>query len=131
MYIEVHKTDILTNISVLCYNISEYWGQWTLVYYFYPMYNVYYNISSVVEFQRWWVLKRKIFAQESTCSKKILIPTTLNYLWFSVFGVVKVDHFDFPWEILEILCELDVKVLHVRTIQSTLKTVIFSNYWGL
>ena len=24
------------------------------------------NISSVVEFQRWWVLKSKIFSQEST-----------------------------------------------------------------
>ena len=35
----VHKTDILTNISVLCYNISEYQGQRTLVFYFYPMYN--------------------------------------------------------------------------------------------
>ena len=33
------------------------------------------NISSVVEFQRWRVLKRKLFAQESTCSKEILIPT--------------------------------------------------------
>ena len=34
------------------------------------------DISSVVEFQRWWILKSKIFAQESTCSKEILIPTT-------------------------------------------------------
>ena len=25
------------------------------------------NISSVVEFQRWWVLKSKLFGQESTC----------------------------------------------------------------
>ena len=33
------------------------------------------NISLVVEFQRWWALKSKIFAQESTCSKEILIPT--------------------------------------------------------
>jgi hypothetical protein len=24
------------------------------------------NVSSVVEFQRWWVLKSKLFAQEST-----------------------------------------------------------------
>ena len=39
------------------------------------------NISLVVEFQRWWVLKSKIFAQESSCSKEILILTTLNYLW--------------------------------------------------
>ena len=26
-----------------------------------------FNISSVVEFQRWWVLKSKLFGQESTC----------------------------------------------------------------
>ena len=45
---------------------------------------IYSNISSVVEFQRWWVLKSKLFAQKSTCSKEILIPTTLNHLWFSV-----------------------------------------------
>ena len=38
------------------------------------------NISSVVEFQRWWVLKSKLFAQESTCSKESLIPTSLNHL---------------------------------------------------
>ena len=38
---------------------------------------LYTNISSVVEFQRWWVLKSKLFGQESTCHqgkifKKIL-----------------------------------------------------------
>ena len=32
---------------------------------------LYINTSSVVEFQRWWFLKSKIFAQESTCSKEI------------------------------------------------------------
>ena len=69
------------------------------------------NISSVVEFQRWWVLKGKIFAQETMSSKEIWIPTTLNYLWSSVVGVVKVDYFDFPCEIFEILCELDVRVI--------------------
>ena len=42
------------------------------------------NVSSVVEFQRWWVLKSKLFAQESTCSKEILISPSLNHLWFSV-----------------------------------------------
>ena len=31
------------------------------------------NISSVVEFQRWWVLRSKLFAQKSSCSKEILI----------------------------------------------------------
>ena len=66
------------------------------------------NVSSVVEFQRWWVLKSKTFAQESTCSKEILIPSTLNYLWSSVVGVVKVDYLDFP---CEILCEFDVRII--------------------
>ena len=32
----------------------------------------YINISSVVEFWRWWVLKSKLFAPKSTCSKEIL-----------------------------------------------------------
>ena len=40
----VHKTDILTNISVLCYNIRGYQDQRTLVYYFYPMYNDKYHL---------------------------------------------------------------------------------------
>ena len=70
-----------------------------------------FNISSVVAFQRWWVLKSKLFAQESTCSNEILIPTSLNHLWFSVVGVLKVDYLDFPCEIFEILCELDVGVI--------------------
>ena len=43
----VHKTDILANISVLCYNISEYQGQRTLVFYFYPMYNEEYNMNQM------------------------------------------------------------------------------------
>ena len=30
------------------------------------------NISSVVEFQRRWVLKSKLFGQESTCHQKSL-----------------------------------------------------------
>ena len=38
------------------------------------------NVSSVVAFQRWWVLKSKLFAQESTPSEDILILTTLNHL---------------------------------------------------
>ena len=67
------------------------------------------NVSSVVEFQRWWVLK--LFAQESTCSKEILISTSLNHLWFLVDGVIKVDYLYFPWEKIEILCELDVGVI--------------------
>ena len=42
----------------------------------------YYNISSIVEFQRWWVLKCKIFAQESTCPKDIVLKQSSNELWF-------------------------------------------------
>ena len=139
------------------------------------------NISSVVALQRCWVLKSKLFAQESTCSKEILVPTTFNHLWFLGVGVLKVDYLDFPCEIFEILCELDVGVklpasfrffnfflffynffrsnsfifltenrknIHgcffhticatelefgtknnVRTRKSTLKTLIFANYW--
>ena len=40
-----------------------------------------------------------------------LIPNTSNYLWSSVVGIVKADYFDFPCEIFEILCELDVGYL--------------------
>ena len=32
---------------------------------------MYLNISSVVEFQRWWVLKSKIFGQESKYLKEL------------------------------------------------------------
>ena len=40
------------------------------------------NVSSVVEFKRWWVLKCKLFAQESTCSKEILLKQSYDELWF-------------------------------------------------
>ena len=46
----------------------------------YLEYQVGIYISSVVEVQRCWVLKSKLFAQESTCSMEILIPTTLKHL---------------------------------------------------
>jgi hypothetical protein len=45
------------------------------------------------------------------CSKEILIPTSLNHLWFSVVRVLKADYLDFPWEIFEIMCELDVGII--------------------
>ena len=35
--------------------------------------NININVSSVVEFQRWWVLKCKLFAKESTCSKETVV----------------------------------------------------------
>ena len=59
------------------------------------------NVSWVVEFQRWWVLKSKLFAQESTCSKEILISTGLNHLWFLVNGVIKAGYLDFSWKKLK------------------------------
>ena len=72
----------------------------------------YINVNSVVEFQRWLVLKSKLFAQESTYStREILILNSLNYLWSSLVGVLKVDYLDFLCEIFEILCELDVGVI--------------------
>ena len=37
-----------------------------------------FKCSSIVEFSRWWVLKCKIFAQESICSKE----SFLKQLWF-------------------------------------------------
>ena len=78
---------------------------------YYTMVEMGTNVSSVVAFQGWWVLKSKLFAQESTCSKEILISTSLNHLWFSVDGVIKVDYLDFPCKKIEILCELDVGVI--------------------
>ena len=46
------------------------------------MYCIHINVSSVVEFYRWWVLKCKIFAQELTCSKEIVLKQSCNELWF-------------------------------------------------
>ena len=40
----------------------------TLLLWFFPIST---NVSSVVEFQRWWVLKSKNFGQESTYSREI------------------------------------------------------------
>jgi hypothetical protein len=40
------------------------------------------QVSSVVEFWRWWVLKCKIFAQESIHSKEIFSKQFCNELWF-------------------------------------------------
>ena len=40
------------------------------------------NISSVVEFQRWWVLKSKLFGQEWTYSKKFALKKSFDELRF-------------------------------------------------
>ena len=37
------------------------------------------DISSVVEFQRWWVLKSKLFGQESAYSKSFFFNPLMNY----------------------------------------------------
>ena len=38
------------------------------------------NISSVMEFQRWWVLKSKLFGQESTCHQRKIFKTILQVM---------------------------------------------------
>ena len=40
--------------------------------------SMYYNISSVVEFQRWWVLKSQMFGQESSYSKETFFKDILQ-----------------------------------------------------
>ena len=40
------------------------------------------SVSSVVEFQRWWLLESKVFGQESTSSKEIFLKQPHNELWF-------------------------------------------------
>ena len=39
--------------------------------------HVAYNISSVVEFQKWWVLKSKLFGQESMCHQEKIFKKIL------------------------------------------------------
>ena len=65
------------------------------------MHTVCINISSVLEFQRWWVLKSELFGQESTCHqgktlKKFLRVMTVCQkvpkLYFeSQFSMSKID----------------------------------------
>ena len=40
--------------------------------------NVYCNISSFVEFQRWWVLRSKNFGQESTYTREKKLPKNVS-----------------------------------------------------
>ena len=53
-----------------------------------------FNISSVVEFQRWWVLKSKIFGQESTSLKwknyylVVLFTYWLEYSKTSFYAII-------------------------------------------
>ena len=68
----------------------------------------------LVECPRLWRITMIYYHIEGICkwvNSEQIIPTASNYLWSSVVGVVKVDYFDFPCEIFEILCELDVWVL--------------------
>ena len=72
----VQKTDILTNISVLCYNISEYQDQRTLLFYFYPMYNGKYVLKVLPE-------PRILDLQRDTIHKmaclQFLLPSSKRY----------------------------------------------------
>ena len=72
----VHKTDILTNISVLCYNISEYQGQRTLVFYLYAMYNEIY-IVLLNGFCPSWT--------DSICCVKWKFPTKLSHICYILY----------------------------------------------
>ena len=59
--------------AFFCKFIDPQWNQTRFeVPFFSFMYRYRNNVSSVVEFWRWWVLKCKIFAQESKCSKDFL-----------------------------------------------------------
>ena len=49
---------------------------------FFYMRTMYFDISSVVEFQRWWVLKSKIFGQEATYLMEILLRESFDELRF-------------------------------------------------
>ena len=40
------------------------------------------NISSVVEFQRWWAPKSKLFGQESTCHQGKIFKKFLRVMTF-------------------------------------------------
>ena len=59
---QIHGVNFVTLLSYVSTQLNKVAGMFT--------YLISINISSLVEFQRWWVLKSKIFAQESTCSKE-------------------------------------------------------------
>ena len=48
-----------------------------------------FNIISVVEFQRWWVLKSKLFGQDSTCHQGKILKKFLRVLTVSTILDVK------------------------------------------
>ena len=69
--------------AFFCKFIDPQWNQTRFeVPFFSFMYRYRNNVSSVVEFWRWWVLKCKIFAQESKCSKDFFKKKSYNELWF-------------------------------------------------
>ena len=44
------------------------------------MYTVHSSVSLVLEFQRWWVLKSKVFGQESTCHQEKIFKKFLRVM---------------------------------------------------
>ena len=47
------------------------------------------NISSIVEFQIWWILKSKLFGQESTCYQEKIFKKFLRVMTVcQTFGVI-------------------------------------------
>ena len=56
----------INNLSSYCSKLMQKWDFLTKIYLYQST-----NISSIVEFQKWWVLKGNIFDQESTYFFKI------------------------------------------------------------
>ena len=91
------------------------------------------NVSSVVEFQRWWVLKSKIFGQESTYSKDFFFKS-VNELRFikkwqnCTFNWIKKKKKSFKNISLgdHFLLQTFFSRLHFRT---TLLSKIMPNFW--
>ena len=82
--VKPEQTHKVTTIFTQDYNFVHPGKFWLLFFEFTQLYmlGMKLNISSVVEFQRWWVLKSKLFGQESTCHqgkifKKILRVMTV------------------------------------------------------
>ena len=61
----IHK--IMNLLAICCCLVVSFMKKFSKIL------NMYTYISSVVEFQWWWVLKSKLFAQESTCSKETVV----------------------------------------------------------
>ena len=68
------------------------------------------DISSVVEFQRWWVLKSKLFGQESTCHQGKIFEKFLRVMT---------------------VCQKLGVILESKVVQKlSLEKKVFNEYWS-